>query len=90
MSDFTYPPELEIVPLSSAPSATVTVPCSKSITNRALVLAALASRSGPCVLTGALRSEDTEVMLDCLTKLGEPEASTARLEHRSIPNLECT
>ena len=70
MSEITYPPELEIVPLSSAPSATVTVPGSKSITNRALVLAALASRSGPCVLTGALRSEDTEVMLDCLTKLG--------------------
>jgi 3-phosphoshikimate 1-carboxyvinyltransferase len=70
MSDFTYPPTLEIVPLSSPPSATVTVPGSKSITNRALVLAALASRSGPCVLAGALRSEDTEVMLDCLTKLG--------------------
>ncbi|HUR54961.1 MAG TPA: 3-phosphoshikimate 1-carboxyvinyltransferase [Gemmataceae bacterium] len=70
MSEFTYPPELEIVPLSSPVSATVTVPGSKSITNRALVLAALASRNGPCVLTGALRSEDTEVMLDCLTKLG--------------------
>ena len=70
MSEFTYPPELEIVPLPSPVSATVTVPGSKSITNRALVLAALASRSGPCVLTGALRSEDTDVMIVGLTRLG--------------------
>src|SRR5213080_5012638 len=70
MSEFTYPAELEIVPLAKPVNATVTVPGSKSITNRALVLAALASRNGPCVLTGALRSEDTEVMLDCLTRLG--------------------
>ena len=40
----TYPAELEITPLAKPPSATVTVPGSKSITNRALVLAALASR----------------------------------------------
>lgn len=70
MSDFTYPAELEIVPLAKPPSATVTVPGSKSITNRALVLAALASRESDCILTGALRSEDTEVMVDCLQKLG--------------------
>src|SRR5262245_52802398 len=75
MSEFTYPPELEIVPLAEPPVATVTVPGSKSITNRALVLAALASRTGvnddgTCTLVGALRSEDTEVMIDCLRKLG--------------------
>ena len=35
------PAELEIAPLAKPPSATVTVPGSKSITNRALVLAAL-------------------------------------------------
>jgi 3-phosphoshikimate 1-carboxyvinyltransferase len=70
MSDSTYPPELEVVPLAKPPSSTVTVPGSKSITNRALVLAALASRNGPCVLDGALRSEDTEVMVDCLIRLG--------------------
>jgi 3-phosphoshikimate 1-carboxyvinyltransferase len=75
MSDFTYPAELEITPLTKPPSATVTVPGSKSITNRALVLAALASRNGvrgdgTCTLVGALRSEDTEVMIDCLRKLG--------------------
>jgi 3-phosphoshikimate 1-carboxyvinyltransferase len=70
MSTITYPPELEILPLLKPPSATVTVPGSKSITNRALVLAALMARQGPRILTGALRSEDTEVMLDCLERLG--------------------
>jgi len=65
-----YPAELAITPLTRAPSATVTVPGSKSITNRALVLAALASRETECSLTGALQSEDTEVMVDCLKKLG--------------------
>ena len=70
MTDPTYPAELAITPLAKPPSATVTVPGSKSITNRALVLAALASRETDCTLTGALRSEDTEVMIDCLGRLG--------------------
>jgi 3-phosphoshikimate 1-carboxyvinyltransferase len=85
MSDFTYPPELEIVPLAKPPSATVTVPGSKSITNRALVLAALSdSTSTGCTLTGILRSEDTQVMADCLRRLGlevtdcDPETVTVR------------
>jgi 3-phosphoshikimate 1-carboxyvinyltransferase len=94
MSDITYPAELEIVPLAKAPSATVTVPGSKSITNRALVLAALASRETDCTLTGALRSEDTEVMVDCLQKLGfvvQPDWERATIavrnhgSHRLIP-----
>jgi 3-phosphoshikimate 1-carboxyvinyltransferase len=66
----TYPPELEIVPLTVPPHATVSVPGSKSITNRALVLAALASQNGPCELTGPLWSEDTTVMVDALSRLG--------------------
>ena len=70
MSAITYPAELPITPLTTFPDVTVTVPGSKSITNRALVLAALASRETDCTLTGALRSEDTEVMVGCLTKLG--------------------
>src|SRR5205809_6239720 len=70
MGEVTSPAELELVPLAKPPNATVTVPGSKSITNRALVLAALASRDGACTLSGALRSEDTEVMIDCLQKLG--------------------
>jgi 3-phosphoshikimate 1-carboxyvinyltransferase len=48
----------------------VEVPGSKSITNRALVLAALTARGGACTLHGALRSEDTEIMIDCLRALG--------------------
>jgi 3-phosphoshikimate 1-carboxyvinyltransferase len=68
MSDFSYPTELLIAPLTKVPSVTMTVPGSKSITNRALVLAALASPD--CTVVGALRSEDTEVMVDSLCCLG--------------------
>lgn len=48
--------------------ATVTLPGSKSITNRALVLAAQAQ--GPSTLTGTLRSRDTDLMLGALESLG--------------------
>ncbi|MBA4187885.1 MAG: 3-phosphoshikimate 1-carboxyvinyltransferase [Planctomycetaceae bacterium] len=65
-----YPAELEITPLSHAPSATVTVPGSKSITNRALVLAALTAVDRECYLGNVLGSEDTEVMLSALGALG--------------------
>ena len=68
MSELTYPAELPIEPLAKPVNATVTVPGSKSITNRALVLAALGSRG--TTLSNVLRSEDTEVMLDCLRRLG--------------------
>jgi 3-phosphoshikimate 1-carboxyvinyltransferase len=62
-----YPPSLEIVPLCRIPTATVRVPGSKSITNRALVLAALSGQG--CELRGALQSEDTEVMIESLRRL---------------------
>jgi len=62
-------PELiEIVPLDKPVRAEITVPGSKSITNRALVLAALAE--GETTLQGALWSEDTQVMAECLQELG--------------------
>jgi 3-phosphoshikimate 1-carboxyvinyltransferase len=62
-------PELiEIVPLDKPVRAKITVPGSKSITNRALVLAALAD--GETILTGALWSEDTQIMVECLQDLG--------------------
>lgn len=48
--------------------ASVPLPGSKSITNRALVLAALAE--GPSTVTGALRSRDTNLMIDALRALG--------------------
>jgi 3-phosphoshikimate 1-carboxyvinyltransferase len=50
-------------------------PGSKSITNRALVCAALAR--GESTLTGALDSEDTRVMIDSLGRLG------LKIEHDS-------
>ncbi len=62
-------PELiEIVPLDGPVSADITVPGSKSITNRALILAALAD--GPVTLRGALWSEDTQIMTEALRQLG--------------------
>lgn len=70
MSVHAYPPELEITPLRNMPQFSIAVPGSKSITNRALVLAALASRSTGCTLLGALRSEDTEIMVNALRQLG--------------------
>ena len=62
------PDLIEIVPLDKPVRAEITVPGSKSITNRALILAALAD--GEVTLTGALWSEDTEIMYDCLQRLG--------------------
>lgn len=48
--------------------ATVTLPGSKSLTNRALLLAAIAD--GPSVVRRALRSRDTTLMAAALTSLG--------------------
>ncbi len=62
------PDILEIRPLAKPPDCTITVPGSKSITNRALILAALSS--GKCRLRGALWADDTQVMVDSLRKLG--------------------
>ena len=62
------PDFIEIVPLDKPVRAEITVPGSKSITNRALVLAALAD--GETILNGALWSEDTQIMVECLQDLG--------------------
>ncbi len=94
MSD--YPAELAIEPWSGAPPrAVVRVPGSKSLTNRALIIAALAD--GPSVLTGALDSEDTRVMVDSLRRLEiavehDPAAATIRVEgcRGSIPAREAS
>jgi len=56
-------------PRARAPlDAVVSVPGSKSMTNRALVLAALAAE--PTVIEGALTSRDTQLMADGLRALG--------------------
>ena len=58
---------LDLGPYSSA-SGTVRLPGSKSISNRVLLLAALAE--GDTTITNLLDSDDTRVMLDALGKLG--------------------
>jgi 3-phosphoshikimate 1-carboxyvinyltransferase len=58
-------------PLARGPvRATVTVPGSKSITNRALLLAALAGTGS--TIRGALRSRDTDLMIGALGAMGIP------------------
>jgi 3-phosphoshikimate 1-carboxyvinyltransferase len=62
------PDLIEILPLDKPVQAKITVPGSKSITNRALILAALAN--GKTKLKGALWSEDTQIMVEALINLG--------------------
>lgn len=59
---------LPVEPLAGPIDAVVRLPGSKSITNRALVCAALAD--GTSELEGLLRADDTDAMLGCLTDLG--------------------
>ena len=75
-----FPSEIQLPPVTAA-SGTVKLPGSKSISNRALMLAALAS--GTTRLTGLLRADDTERMLESLAKLGvkvKAEGDTAEIE----------
>jgi 3-phosphoshikimate 1-carboxyvinyltransferase len=58
----------EIIPLSSPPDACIQLPGSKSITNRALLLAALCDQQ--VTIINALHSEDTQVMQESLRRLG--------------------
>ncbi|MFH0981148.1 MAG: 3-phosphoshikimate 1-carboxyvinyltransferase [Planctomycetota bacterium] len=70
---------LTLRPASGPLDAVVRVPGSKSITNRALMIAALAH--GKSRLTDALLADDTQRMLDALRRLGlqvatDPDAGT--------------
>ena len=58
----------EIQPIRKPLDATIEVPGSKSYTNRALLIAAMAR--GVSVVTGALFSDDTHYMCNALRKLG--------------------
>ena len=58
---------LDLPPLAGI-AGTVRVPGSKSISNRALLLAGFAS--GTTTITGLLHSDDTQVMLEALKQLG--------------------
>ena len=62
------PDLIEVSPPRGQEESKVVLPGSKSLTNRALILAALAR--APVVLRGALWSEDTQAMVECLERLG--------------------
>lgn len=73
----------------------VEVPGSKSITNRALMLAAMSN--GSCKLKGVLFSDDSRAFLDCLNRLGfqldideERKQVTIKGENGCIPNSHAT
>ena len=59
---------LQILPFKDFARSVVLPVGSKSITNRALILAAMSE--GECVIEGALFSRDTEIMMSCLSALG--------------------
>jgi 3-phosphoshikimate 1-carboxyvinyltransferase len=58
----------KIIPLGNQLNASILLPGSKSITNRALILSACCS--GNTTLEHALESEDTQIMIDALRNLG--------------------
>lgn len=69
--------QIKIAPVSKA-VGTVVLPGSKSISNRALFIAALAQ--GTTTLQGLLRADDTERMLESLEKLGIEVAFSSETE----------
>ncbi len=60
-------PSVEVIP-GGPVHGSIRPPGSKSLTNRALICAAMAE--GPSRLTGSLASEDTEVMIEALRSIG--------------------
>ena len=80
------PDLLPITPFTRPVRGEVIVPGSKSLTNRALLLAALGE--SPVTLTGALFSEDTRLMAEALRRLGftvtaNESALTVRVEDQA-------
>lgn len=69
-TNHSFPEKITIHPSTNSVEFECIPPGSKSITNRALVLAALNTGKNQTVLSGALQSEDTEIMVNCLEKLG--------------------
>ena len=83
----TYPDQLPLSPVSGPVHASVPLPGSKSITNRALLLAALAD--GESLLRAPLHSEDTYYMAQALRGLGvaveETSADEITIKRRQAP-----
>ncbi|MCD6052985.1 MAG: 3-phosphoshikimate 1-carboxyvinyltransferase [Rubrobacteraceae bacterium] len=64
----TFPEELEVTPLERPPDAKIRVPGSKSLTNRALIIAALAE--GHSRILNPLFSDDSYWLMNALVRLG--------------------
>jgi len=77
-------PHLDLSPVRAV-SGTVVLPGSKSISNRTLLLAALAS--GGTEVKGLLASDDTERMLDALYKLGVPWVRHGETDDYSVQGV---
>ena len=81
--------KLEIAPLSGPVDFSIQPPGSKSITNRALICAALAN--GNSTLRGILDSDDTRVMVAALQKVGvqidHDKATKIAIVHGGAGNL---
>lgn len=80
MDYFADKPVYDVQPLKGPVTLSVSVPGSKSITNRALLLAALAN--GTSTLKGTLFSDDSRHFLSCLQELGFPV--TIDEEHHTV------
>lgn len=85
----------KVRPIKEKKNIEVSVPGSKSITNRALMLAAMSD--GVCTLNGVLFSDDSRAFLDCLLKLGfEVDINEAECrviikgENGNVPNRNAT
>ncbi len=61
-------PQLNVRPFAGRVEVALAIPGSKSVSNRALLMAAVAD--GPCRLSGVLRSEDTYWTVESLKRLG--------------------
>ncbi len=80
------PEILPITPFTQPLNDEVALPGSKSLTNRALLLAAMSGT--PVTLTGALFSDDTRLMANALRTLGcaveaDEDALTLRVSHQA-------
>lgn len=78
MSEAVY----NVIPLAQPPDCEVRVPGSKSITNRALLIAALAT--GESWLDGALFSDDTRYMTEAWRQLGIAVQEDTRAERVTV------
>jgi 3-phosphoshikimate 1-carboxyvinyltransferase len=76
---------LEITPINTPIKTTVPIPGSKSITNRALLLAALAN--GASTFENALFSEDSICFVECLRRLGFTVESDAEAATFTVHGL---